>query len=189
MKYEKQIDALGKEIYRVWEQIYIIQELINQSHDNLPAYAEFHSFFFEIYRLSHNEIIYGINRLIDNSGGSLSVIKMLKWINNHDDVKANKGKEVLESLTSHKSYDKMRTLRDKLGRAHLDGEYGIDEKKAADLHESSAGPLNDTIEYLKLLTEALEILAERLDIPFKFLPPIPTVSPVMRKLFEKISQK
>ncbi len=187
-KYENKIDVLGEEIAKLNILIFAIKEMIKQSEECFEVYKKYNDFFYLTYQLYHNELIHGICRLQDRSRDSLSIVKMLEEnIKNHNDKQSRQEKKVLDQINECDVSEKIKALRDKLGRAHLDGKVSINLDKQKKLYEENKIELKDNERYIELLTKALELLSDRLQKPMHFVSPLSSISREIRELFHALS--
>lgn len=187
-KLEKEIDVLGSEIAKAYILTFALQELIEQSHINFNVYIKYHEFFYQTYSSYHNELTHHISHLQDTSRDSLSIIKLLNRSKDYNDQLSVEEGNILSQLIDHEIGKKIKVIRDKLGRAHLDYKIALNPDKEQKIYEQNKVTLMEIIQYLELLTKALTIISRRLDIPIAdFLKPIPSLRGDIRRLFEDLA--
>lgn len=188
IKYEEKINVLGKEIRQARILILALHEMIEQSNATFAVYEKYYTFFSLVYYSFYNEIIHAVSRLHDTSRDSLSIIKMLNEnIEFDDDLSANE-KKILDQIQSNDSCENIKVMRDKLGKAHLDGKVSINPAKQKEIYERHKIELNDITKYINLLVKALEILSQRLDQSIAhFLLPNTPIRREIREMFEHLS--
>ncbi|BDC34447.1 hypothetical protein Noda2021_04050 [Candidatus Dependentiae bacterium Noda2021] len=186
--YAKKIDILAQEITRLKNYLYAIQEIINQSNQSFEAYKKYNEFFYLTYISYYNELIYGISRLQDKSSDSLSIMKMLEEsLQYHTDEQSCHEKQILSQIKEIIVGYKIRTQRNRLGRAHFDREVATNTDEQKKVYERSKTELNEITEYIQLLTRALEILSARLSNPIVLLDPLPSLKKEIKILFQELS--
>ena len=189
-KLEKEVDALGQEISKAHILIFALSEIIKQSNLNFNIYKKYWGFFSLSYNLFWNELIHNISRLQDTSRDSLSVVKVLKrHVYDIDDEKSNQEKEILEKIEKSDTNKKIKRLRDKLGKAHLDGKISINPGKRHDIWKKNKETLGNIVVYLELITQGVEIISCRLDETILLLKPYDLIKKHIKNLFNSLNDK
>lgn len=164
-KIDKQLEVLEQEVVKIHHILDTLREMIKQSNNCFIVYKRYFNFFSFTYYAFHNEVLHGIHRLHDTSRDSLSIVKILMIFSEMNDSFSEREKIVLDEIKSHPLNNKIKILRDKLGRAHLDGKISLNKKKQDLLFEKSKVSLYEIEEYLELLQNGIEIASYRLKQP------------------------
>ena len=189
-KRDKQVNVLASEINELEKHISAIQELINQSNSNFEVYKNYYNFFYDIYNSYHNEIIYGIGRLIDQSNDSLSITNLLKEGIEKKDSLADDEAKIHTVIKEHPMHKKIKQNRNKLGKAHLDKAIATNPQKQMKIYDQYKYELKETIEYVELLKESVEIISWRSSNPICCL--LTYNGPIkkeIRNIFEKLAKQ
>lgn len=186
-KLEKEINVLSEEISRAWILLESFNALRLHSGLNIDVYSEYSYFFYTVYTSFYNEFIYSVSRLHDSSKDSLSIVKLLRRC-----VACNptvQEEEILDSIAKNSTGKKIKEIRDKLGRAHLDSKVSSNLEKQKRILKECTIELVELQKYLKLLTEALETVSLRLSKPLLLLRPHDYIAHDIRRLFEKLNKE
>ena len=186
LKIEKNIDVLGSEIARVHTLIAAISEIVKQCNLNAEVYKKYSKFFDDVYYAFYNELIHTVSKLHDKSRDSLSIVRMLQA---NKDKKSIREEAILQQICEHDAYKKIKIIRDKLGRAHLDAKISINPGKQRELYEAHKIALKNIAEYIELMTEALETISERLDIPILLSKPSVPIKREITEIFNELNSR
>ncbi len=164
-KIDKQLEVLELEVVKIHHILDALREIIKQSKDCFIVYKKYHTFFSYTYYAFYNEVLHGIHRLHDTSRDSLSIVKILITLSGLDDNFSEDEKIILDKIKTHSLNKKINTLRNKLGRAHLDGKASLNKNKQNVVFEKSKVSLYEIEEYLELLQKGIETASYRLEQP------------------------
>ena len=143
-EYEQKLDVCGNEFSTLYISLDGLKEIVEQSNDNSDVYQEYGVFFDHTYNAYHNELIRRICRLQDESRDSLSIVKMLKEnIQNYkdeNDEQVQREQDILKRIGDIPLSKALKIFRNKLGRAHLDGQNSINQKTQTDLYQKHKRP-------------------------------------------------
>lgn len=167
-----ELDVLGQEIAKAHMKIRELHVLIEQCDANFDVYTKHHEFFYSVYFAFFDELIHTISRLHDTSRGALSIVLVLEeYIKSYPhDAQFEEERTILEEIENHPTRTKIKNLRNKLGKAHLDRTIAMNPKKQIDFYGSNKTDLKSIYKYLQLLTRALELISQRFDKPTWYLP-------------------
>ena len=189
LKLEKEINVLGEQIYKVHILMLAIREIIQQSNLNFDVYKKYYDFFDLTYRSYWDELIHNVSRLQDMSRDSISIVKILNRNIEIGDEKSVYEKDILKKIQDFGVSEKIKVLRDKLGKAHLDGKVSINIEKQNKLWDENKTALKDVCEYIELLTKGLEVISCRLDKPIFFTKPNTPIKRQIVELFNDLCDK
>lgn len=185
-KLEKEIDAIARDVSNAWSYLYAIRELLDQANINKNTYKKYQHFFDATYIAFYDELIYALNRIHDSSRDSLSLINILKKLAQAGMLTSEEA-EMLARIEQDTTRKKVKKIRNKLGRAHLDGKVSTNLEQQDRLQKECAIEMNEFAAYIELLKKALEIISERLDKPLCLLKPLVPIRTEIRELFRKLS--
>ncbi len=164
-KYEKQLITLGQEIATCYTTLEIIKELFKQFKENDEIFQKYSLFLYSTYFAFHDQLIFNINRLHDESRDSLSLLKLLKKnLQQYGDNNSEEETKILKTIKNNIVYEKSKKLRNKYGKAHLDRKVSINEEKRKKIYEENKIKHQEYYNYIKLLEKAKNILYRRLGI-------------------------
>jgi hypothetical protein len=180
---DSEFDILAQKITKIYMNLDAYEEIINQCHLHPNIYKKYFLFLEYTWHAYFNEVIHGISCMFDKNSDTLSIVQMLQK------YRVSKTDYFLKAMQESKVHKYTKTIRNKLGRAHLDYKISIDTTKQEELYKSINLTIEELYCYLDLLKEALSALAKTLDIPTTYLRPLPTIRSQIRSLFEELSEQ
>jgi hypothetical protein len=187
--YEKLIDELGREIASLYEICGAIKELMQQTDENSETYKQFGTFFYMFYRLCYYEIYHGIARLLDETKGVLSIIKLFqlkdKPIANAE--LAAMEKEFADKLKKNEIAKKVKEFRNKkLG--HKNKRLILDNALENNFRKDNKIEIDDIEALLHLIGTAIQLASERAGFHILTLPET-SIRMEISNIFELLSAK
>lgn len=185
-EYQKKLDALANELQTPYICFVALKELKKLFDENYDVYQKYNQFLYYTYYAYYDQLIHSISKLIDTSKGSLSIIKILNSNIQINDERAKEEQQILSKIESNPTYNKLKTIRNKLNRAHIDGKIAINIEEQSRTYEENKLELIDIEKYTLLLTKALEALFLRLDISITLFKPNVSIKKELQELFKNL---
>jgi hypothetical protein len=157
---KEEIDVLGIEIANSWNLLYALDRLIVLINEQPDVYNKYNEFWYMVYCSFYDALIFSICRLQDKSRDSLSINKIYMRLEKAGCM-TDQEKEIFNEIKNCDMRTILLDIRDRLGRAHLEGKLSINIKKQKELRDQSKITCKDFSNYLEILTRALEILSVR----------------------------
>lgn len=186
-KFKKEIDILEQELSSAYCWFYAFRGIQEHLNLNTKTYEQYSNFFYTVYLSFYNELIHNVSRLHDTSKDALSLLKILRKLKEHEII-TEQERKLFDQIEGSEIKNKIMIIRDKLGRAHLDGKCSINSEKQNNLYEKCMIEPIELLNYLRLLLEALRTIALRLDQHTVLLEPYSTISSEIKEIFQKLSK-
>ena len=174
--YEKIIDALAQEIARLYEVCGALDEIVKQTNDHPEIYKRFGRFFYTSYLHNYHELYYGISRLVDDTKGVISIIKLLQM--KDEDKPAGRiefakiEKELVNRIKKNKNLKKIKDFKNnKLG--HKNKWLVLDELAEIEFRENNKLSIEDMESLLHFLSDILKKVSERVGFHVLTIPITP----------------
>jgi hypothetical protein len=185
----KEIDVLGKELALLEITKIAYKEWINQIDSRRDIYEEYPELFFLIRKSFYDQIIFSLSRLIDSSTGTLSIKKLLRRHISMKDSLSGEGKKALSKIDESKFFKKIKLIRDRLNRAHIDEKIALDQEEYNKIVEQCKIDFAEIEEAITELKKYLAIISDRLDMPIAaFLRPQTSIRAEIIKLFKSLKK-
>lgn len=193
-EYDKLIDTFAGQLWllrELWMGIQGLREQLTLHPDVLSEYATFWGW---VYRGWVHDLYAGIFRLVDESNGVESLVKLLKKESEHKPDIANKEvqenlvkeeREIIKTIKSNPTVIRIKKYRHEI-MAHLSSQMALDETYSAEFYSKNITP-NEIESLLNSLGEFLKKAARRGTFQPSTLPRTPIKSEV-RKIFDKLAQ-
>jgi hypothetical protein len=161
--YDQFIDCLMQKVSQLREDIaYIHMFAIN--------HIESSELVDDLYERFWASAIFSACCFIDSSPGSMSIMKLLDHnLNTYNDSISINERDILEKIRLSKIPSKLKNLRNKLGRAHIDKVIAINRQKQQHVYEKNKLHVAALRQFSGLVDRALEILSQRSSKPVWYL--------------------
>lgn len=166
------IDVLGSDISKLYIFYAGIKEIIYQSNIKFEVYCEHYDFFYNTYVSFYNEIYHGIYRLCDNDQKVLSIVNLLK---NIDD-------ELLKKINENPIRIKMEKIRHNF-LGHKNYKLNINVSEYNKFYNANKIILEEVEKYLELI-----VLAWEKSSNLTFQKPATKITSNINSIFENLAK-